>query len=840
MSDKKTEILILFMFAFFYAGEAVAADEQEQLLSPLTATTFYDIGYELYTAKDANFLSAKQAIIFFNAAVSLDSRANYVLPDIINIAWQYPEENFSDAVKLAINEYVDSSTDLEVASKAVGYLLERLNDRERREELLTKLINQFGQKNVMFASDLSAQLGFLKAETADACEAQRYLMRSFAANKYNRLAFAKLAELAETGGEPLPDIVYLQNLRFAVRANPLDFTSAFSFAQYAQAMGLYEPAAAAYEYCVNLFEYLNGTESASPALYRPWMLNCYNARQYSRCRQILAQLRDRGVFDVRVEAVAWTAASQSGDEQNAKAILDGIKARAGKILAGRLKASGGELEDFAWFFSFAADVNSEDMLTWATKAYDADNNSVTAGSLFAYALVKNNQTDLAKSVLEKVGTAAQISAITQAQIAAEKDANSAINTLKSVIAMNPGTFEAQKAKMKLKELGSEYLPSIEPGVFVTALKSDFGQAFFSEFVPPEKMITLKFSTQGSAFSYGSEIKGSLVIVNNYTEPMVVCPDAMIKGNIRVDARIAGDLTEQVPALIVKTIRPSYEIKPGDALFIPLRLDTGRVKYVLDCHPQAELNLEYTAYIDPQISADGRVKNALAIKPARLILKRRKLDLNTQYLLQKFDTLKKGHLGQKAKSAQLFAGLLAEQQMFRRTGRPAYRFMYAEPQLLSSALARCLSEDDWILNAQTIAAMQRLKLDYRLTEAVSAELENPNWPVRLMAVYILAKSQDEKFLPVLSWLAKNDQHPMVKQLAAILSGSVEPEYVEPAGPERPVVSEPVLSKIEGVEPSQGAEPNTSDVNQPIEKKVQQMPPADLSAESLPKADSNTQN
>jgi hypothetical protein len=113
-------------------------------------------------------------------------------------------------------------------------------------------------------------------------------------------------------------------------------------------------------------------------------------------------------------------------------------------------------------------------------------------------------------------------------------------------------------------------------------------------------------------------------------------------------------------------------------------------------------------------------------------------------------------------------------------------------------------------------MQRLKLDYRLTEAVSAELENPDWPVRLIAVFILAKSQDENFLPVLSWIAKNDQHPMVKQLAAILSGNVEPEYVKHASSERPVVSE--------VEPSREAEPNTNDVNQPTEKEADNITPA----------------
>jgi hypothetical protein len=754
---------------------------QEELLSPLTAKTFYDVGYELYTAKDANFLSARQAIIFFDAAVNLDSRANYVLADIIDIAWQYPEENFSDAVKLALNEYIDHSTDLEVASKAVGYLLERLDSREEREELLTKLIYRFQQKNVMFASDLSAQLGLLVAETADAAEAQRYLARAFLANKYNRLAFAKLAELAETGGQPLPDIVYLQNLRFAVRANPLDFDSALRFAQYVEVLGLYEPASAAYRYCVDLFRYLNKQKSVGLDIYRPWILNCYNARQYIQCRQILEQLRDKGIFDVQVEAIASAAALQSDDKQNQKAILDRIEARAGEILAGRQKVSASELEDFAWFFAFLVDVNSEEVLTWATKAYDAEPNSVSAASLFAYALIISEQSELAGPLLEKIGTTTQAAGLAKAMVLMQKeDANSAADLLKKVVDTLPGSFEAQKAKAKLKELGSEYEPVIDSAAFITALQSDFGQTFFSQFIEPEKMVSLEFKVKGSAFSYGSEITGNLAIINNYSEPMVVCPDAMIKGNIRIDAKIAGDLTEQMPALIVKTVRPSYEIRPGDALFIPLRLDTGRIKCILDCHPQAELNLEYTAYVDPQVTADGRIRNALAIKPAQVILSRRKLDISTRYLQQRLDALKKGHQGQKTKSAQLFAGLLAEQQKFRQTG-PAYRFLYAEPQLLSSALARCLAEDDWILKVQTIAAMLRLKLDYRLTEAVSAELNNPNWPVRLMAVFALARTQDEKFKPVLSWTAKNDPQPQVRKLAALLSGKVETargELVEP--------------------------------------------------------------
>lgn len=255
MKSKKTKILIILAIASVAA--AGFAEEQDQLFSTLAARTFYNTGYELYNGKDAGFVEAKQAIIFFNVAINLDSRANYVLPDIINIAWKYPEENFSDVVQLALNEYVDRFSDLKITSKAVQYLLERLSSREEREQLLQKLLSKYQEKNQFFASDLAAQMGFLKAETANTAESQSYLMQAYSNNKYNKLAFDKLAELVEADGDNLPIISYLENFRYAVRVNPLDFEAAFDFARLAESLGLYKPAAAGYQYCVQLYKYLN-------------------------------------------------------------------------------------------------------------------------------------------------------------------------------------------------------------------------------------------------------------------------------------------------------------------------------------------------------------------------------------------------------------------------------------------------------------------------------------------------------------------------------------------------------------------------------------------------------
>ena len=767
------------------------AVKQDQYQSSLAAKSFYDIGYELYNSKDADFPQAKQAIIFLNTTLNLDSRANYVLPDIINIAWKYPEENFSDAVRVALDEYVDRPSDLEITSRAVQYLLERLSSREDREQLLQTLLNKYEDKNLFFASDLAAQIGFLKAETADTAEAQKYLMRACLDNKYNSLAFDKLAELAEADSNSgLPVIKYLENFRYEVRINPLNFKAVIDFARLAESLGVYESASAGYRYCEQLHKYLNPRKIMPAELYRPWMLSSFNARDYGMCRQILERVRGYDVFDVMVEAIAAASAKQGGDEKGCQVIRDGIKRRAAKILSGELKASAGEYDDYAWFFCFANDVNdvnSQDALTWATKAYDADSNSTSAASFFAYALIKHNQIDLAKPVLEKVGTVTQASAIAKAEIIAGKDANTAAKEiLKSAVSADPGTFEAQRAKAMLKKLGSEYVPVVDPNILLTVLKNDFGPTIFSEFAPPEKMITAELHTGGSAFSYGSEINAELAVVNNYSEPMIVCPDALFKGNVRVDARISGDLSEQIDNLIVKTVRPSHEITHGNALFIPLQLVTGKLKRIMESHPQAELNLEVTVYLDPRAEPNGQIQNLYGLKPVKAILKLRKLDLNTKYLQQRLDAFKKGHQGQKIKSAQLFAGLLAEQQSFYQIGTK-YRFIYAEPELLSSAIARCLTEDDWVLKVQTMAALLKLKLDYRLTDAVSAELHNKYWPVRLMAVFVLAKNQDKDFLPVLKWTANNDGDPVVKDMAAAMAAEITNEGKTAAGnPAAPAV------------------------------------------------------
>jgi len=61
----------------------------------------------------------------------------------------------------------------------------------------------------------------------------------------------------------------------------------------------------------------------------------------------------------------------------------------------------------------------------------------------------------------------------------------------------------------------------------------------------------------------------------------------------------------------------------------------------------------------------------------------------------------------------------------------------------------------------------LPLDYELISAVAKNLNNENWPVRMMAVYVLTKTPEGNFDKVVDWTAKNDSNKLVRDMAIAL-------------------------------------------------------------------------
>jgi hypothetical protein len=765
--------------------------ETEQLFSSSVARKLYEIAYEianLDSKKDIDGPTAEQAIIFLNAATNLDRRATYVQTDIIKLlchptlpitdsndsSASAQQERFELISRLLAN-YVNKDSDLEVAKLAIRYMLDQLDSREQRENLLKYLGKSVGEQNALLGSELSTLLGLLAAEKADLETAKAFFLYAYSSNKYNKIAVEKIIELAP---EQLAPAAYLEHLRLVLVENPLSLQASLAFAQYVDKLELYQTAADAYEYAVQAFRYLYPAEPLPDYIYLPWALSNYNTlRNQHKCLQIASEFRQAGRFDLALETIAAKAAQKIGNIEQANLIFQYAEKKAlenyqtqsdNRILQTQ------NCQSLAWFYSFALH-RADEAINWANKAYSLDPNSATTASLLAYALVMNQQTNWAQTLIDNYQPS-QIADLAQAQIMLAQDQNdSAIESLKATIAKDPGSLTAEKAKDILQQLGSQYIPSTDPYIIMMELTNTVGQKLVPQFTRPQNIISAELSVRGSKFSYGSEFNGVVAITNNSSEPLVINDDGLLKGGIRIDAAVSGDINQKIPNLVSVNIRPASPVEPGQTLFIPVRLVTAELRQIMLTYPQASMDIEFTVYLDPVITDQGQTRNRLTdIKPVKLSIKRTGIELTDTYIQNRLNTLGSGKQGQKIKIAQLFTGLLSEQNAMA-NHQPPYKMMHADwmPNVIKNALAHTLADDDWVVKANTMAAMISLPLDYELITALADNLNDSHWPVRLIAVYLLAKSPNNNFAKVLDWAAKYDTNQLVRDMAIALGAARPP-------------------------------------------------------------------
>jgi hypothetical protein len=758
--------------------------DSKQLTSTSSSNVFYEIAYELANSPEITAAEAEQAIIFLTAAMNLDSSSKQVIPVFIKLVSQYSERDNSKLVYQLLTNYVDKSADadLEPARVAIRYLLKQLNSREEREILLEGMLKNMAGKNAFLDSELATSLGMLMAETTDSNSAQKYLIQAYYNNKYNKQAFAQLAELMT---EQISPAMYLEYLRLRLDQNPIDLEAALGFAQYAEQLQLYETAVGAYEYCEELFGFLYPLQPLPASIYLPWAISCYNTqRNQHKCLQIAERLRQDDQFDLLLEAIAAKAAVKTGNPDIAKRIFQAAEEKAHLHLVNSKDNHNTKTikyEQLAWFYCFATpDPNKA--VDWANKAYSIGPNSATAAALLAYSLVMNGETEWAK-LLTSNYERNQIADLTLAQIQlAEGQKETAIQTLKSAITKDPGSLAAERAKEILTEQGGDYIPPVDPGTTLGVLKNSFGETVVPTFTRPDKIISFELNLRGM-FSYGSELDGTVAIRNNSSQPLVISDEGLFKGYIRIDANINGDLKHKIQGLVSVKITPGVPIKPGRSIVVPVRLLTGELRQMLLTYPQASLDIEFNVHLDPLMIADGKLTNRLpGIKPSKVLVKRPGIELTKKSLQNRLDSLTKGRQGQKIKTVQLFTGLLKEQHAIAGS-KPLYKMTTAEwmPALLQSALIHNLIRgDDWVTKVHTMAGMLSLPLEYELTSAVGENLSEKHWPARMMSLYLLAKYQKSDFSKVLDWTAKYDSNKFVRDMAIAL-GAALPEKItaEPA-------------------------------------------------------------
>jgi len=765
----------------------------QTLSSASAADRLWQIGYEIANTPNISGPQADQAILLLTAAKSLNAGITPVEPLLLKLATRRADRDYSGQMVGWLRDYVTESADRTVVRNAIQYLLDRLNSREDRKGLLEQLVNVIGNKNPAIDSDLAMLLGFLLGERGDLEAAKFYLIQAYQNNRYNKISFMKLTELAP---DEIGVTVYLEHLRLVLRENPLDLNAALNFAQYAERLQLYDIASLSYQYCAELFRYLYPSEPLPAQIYLPWAISSYNTvRGQPVARQIAESVRNAGRFDMLLDAIAGRAAAKSGNPQEADRIFRQAEQRALQALQSSPPqtqgAAGARIvtpRQFAWFYCFA-DPNPKKAVEWANRAYATEPNAPSTPALLAYALASDNQVEWARPLLQPSDNS-QIADLVRAKIQlSEGDKRQAIQTLKVAIAKDAGSLAAERAKEMLHEMGDDYICPVDTQALTGYLTESLGKAVIPQFLAPDRLIQPQFTIRGSEFAYGSEIEGTVSITNQGSEPLVVTGESLFRGGIRIDAKVSGDLQKEIPALVSQTVHTELTVAPQKSLVIPVRLSSGALRQLLQGYPQASFEIEFTLYLDPVVVGTGAVSNRLVdIKPVTVSVKRPRLDLSASYVRSRFNSISSGQQGQKIVTGQLFTGLLQEQRVMAEQGT-LYPYRYADwmPGLLKSALTSDSGlllgrgEDDWVVAVNAMADMLSMPMDDDLAGAVAKDLHHSKWPVRMMALYLLASRTDGGFEKVLSWFSENDTSDLVRGMAATLR-SAGPAALGSAGPD----------------------------------------------------------
>ncbi len=770
------------------ARSAGSVTDSGQLSSASVSRKFYQLACELAGNRDITGPGREQAMVFLTAAMKLDGENKGAQSLLIELACRDPQRDRSKLVYDLLVDYADESADLAVAEKAIAYLLERKNTREQRENVLDRLSVDLGESNSVLYSRIATMLGSLKAEKTDTEAAEFYFLQAYKANRYNREAFQGLGNVAP---EQITPAVSLERFRLALREDPSDIEAAIAFASRAESLQLYEIAAAGYGYGAELFRYLYESEPIPARIYLPWALSNYNTSSgQSKVLHIARRIRQESGFDLRLEAIAGKAAVKIGDMELATKIFQSAEQKAKQLIAssdspagtaGAETSNAGDtrqnyLEQLAWFYCFALPIPGK-AVPPANEAWSNNPDAPAARSLLAYALAVNGDTEFARPLVSNnLHERNQIAGLALAIIQlAEGKKQQAIETLKAAIARDPGSFAAERAKQLLNEQGGKYAPPVDPNAVLASLRDAFGSSLAPVFTPPEKIISARLDLRGNSFSYGTDFSGVVTITNNSAEPFVISDRGLFRGNIRVDAEVTGDLNQKIPKLVITSKRPAFIVETSSNVRIPINLKTGRLRDTLIRHPQASVDVEFALYLDPVVSESGKVANRLTyVEPVRTRIRRPGVKLTVRYLTDRFDLISTNRTEEKIETARLFTGLLKEQQEYRNDRIP-YTIMYADwvtPKLRDAllkepGLLHNPAPTGWVVQVHTMSYMLSLDLDYELTTAAAKNLNDTKWPVRMMAVYLLARNSKSSFGKVLESIAQNDLSKPVRDMALAL-------------------------------------------------------------------------
>jgi hypothetical protein len=756
--------------------EGAAAVIPSDLMSSTLARVFLEMAEELIYADRPTQAQLERAMVLVVSARSLNYTGDSIQILLLDLVDKWPHRDYSQYVMDWVNIYYNEAKNTGLLRRSIDYIVSRMKYKKQQEQFLRSLIIKDKRVSHHLRSDLKTQLGLMYYEQPDPNIAKSYLREAWNDSKYNQLAFDKLMALAPDEVTPQ---MHFEHLRYVVQEDPLNMQAALDFAQYAERLEIYSIAAGGYQYSVDLYRYLNPGQPLPSYLYLPWAMSCHNSQQKRhQVFDIAESIRTTGKFDIFLEAIVMRTADALKDYSVQRKVQDAVERKATQLLesgpqAAEVQAHGtpvGPMQ-IAWFYCFA-DPDDAKALEWANRAYTLQPDSPMTAALLSFARVINDRIQWAQKPLEGKEPS-QISELALAQVYLSQDNPAqARDFLMSAIARDPGSLAANYGKNFLVKHGGTYVPMIKAGEMLTRLAERFEEHIVPDFVDPAERMSIRFTTHRSQLAYGEKINGVVTLANHTTEPLVISDRGLFNGHLRVHAAVTGDLTVSLPDLVTRQIPVNRHILPGRSAASAFRLDAPGLRRILDRHPQANLTVEFSLHVDPRVgdTNDLRHRSWLGREPIVVSVSRPGVVVEEDAIHEQFNAIALAPVDSRVETGRLFLGLLKEQQAMADT--PLYRYRYAAwlPGRLTSAfsgesgLLRSNDGQDWETVALILTSMRDMTLGPELSRVIAKHLHHEQWPLRLLAIYLLSGQPGDRFREVLTWMDRNDSHVLVKDMA----------------------------------------------------------------------------
>ncbi|AQT68552.1 hypothetical protein STSP2_01719 [Anaerohalosphaera lusitana] len=774
MNFRKSTISLvaLFLLNGFCLDNAHAAEKAE-LASPLCAKALADNARSLHIAAEDNPELSQVAMVLIEAAMELDPRADYLAPLALEISSRASDGFTVPRLTQILRGYVTDESDLVVVHKAVAKTLDQLDSWEQREEFLGKLFRVLRKQNSVLASELAAELGTMWFEKAETQRAANYFSQAYDLNPYNQKAFQKLDALLRSGGGGFNRAGVAVNMRYRLTENPFSLSRALDLAGFLEGLASFDQASKAYAYSAELFDYLNEDSELPSMIYLQWMLCAYNADMPDICSEIADRVQKETGFDLVTQALAIKAAVNAGTKDTSALAELGKKAE--QMLENE---NAGKLLDpltIAWYYSFVL-PDFDKALTWANRALSAEPDREEVKAILAYAMANNGDgqgetvKELAADIAEFNQTARLAVTLSEISDPSQQQDDAAVTEkLNAVVLMSPSSLAAQKARAIMQQRNEDYQPALDPEPVISELKTRFDNVVVPAFKPVDQLVDIKLKTSSDKVSQNSDLWAKILITNNSNQDLVISDDSFLTGSILVNAKISGDVNVSLGELISQNIQPGEPIAPGDYASLDLHLSVGQMNRILTIYPQADLTLEFECILEPSVPQDGKITSSLGSTGVLTKkITRPGVFLSRAYFSQRLKALSRGQAKQRVVTVELLANLLAEQYAFEAI-EPLYKAVKVERSTLVRGLKKGLQDENWIVKTATLNAIVNAvgAGNADLLSSVSAHVNDQQWPVRLMAIYLLDMQEGKEFDKVMTWFAKEDSNRLVRNLAQSL-------------------------------------------------------------------------